>query len=147
MESDTCTCRVPVGSVWVKGNSSWQQDTINRSASVQQAAANNSPSHHQASTQQSSNRTSFQARQDYSNYNTNPPAAQGGPHTMSTSLTFDRYGVPHHHKLVPHTLEPDNPLHITIRPYVVSLNFGKYNIFPQTWKNHVVCHGEICSAI
>ena len=30
-------------------------------------------------------------------------------------------------------------------PSILSINFGKYNISPQTWRSHVVCHGEILS--
>ena len=28
--------------------------------------------------------------------------------------------------------------------YVVNSNVGVYNIFPQTWWSHIICHGENC---
>ena len=39
-------------------------------------------------------------------------------------------------------LVPCVTLHISIGAIYGKYNFGKYNIFPQTWWSHVVCHGK-----
>ena len=50
------------------------------------------------------------------------------------------------HKGMP-ILAPCVSLHTSIGAICGKYNFGKYNIFPQTWQRHVVCHGKSLSVL
>ena len=46
-----------------------------------------------------------------------------------------------------HNLVQGTPICIHMKPSMVSNNFGKYNIYPETQQIHFVCHGESLSGL
>ena len=92
-----------------------------------------------------SNRFSSQATQAHCSraHNTNPPAGQ---ETYALCLHQILVGIGSTPPFsAPHLGNRYPSLH-NYGQSMESINFDKYNIFPQTKQSHIVCHGESLSA-
>ena len=80
-------------------------------------------------------------------YNTRPTGSTGGAQTMFTTSTIDKCRILQHHQFAASHLSKIYPSASPMVPFMVNINFGMYNIFPQIWRSHIVCDGESLSTL